>query len=80
MNCTIRQSGWTQVENPWPRAVMLALLLTGCATTTVPGDAGCVSYAEARLSRPSAETITQVPSDWASWVADLDDRMTGTCR
>jgi len=58
----------------------LAVLLTGCATTMVPGDAGCASYAEVRLARPSPETITQVSSDWAAWIADLDDRMTGTCR
>jgi hypothetical protein len=46
----------------------------------VPGDAACISYAEARLARPPAETVTQVPPDWADWIADLDDRMTGTCR
>lgn len=61
-------------------AAALAILLSGCATTTVPGDAGCISYAEARLARPPAETVTQVPPDWADWIADLDDRMTGTCR
>jgi protein involved in temperature-dependent protein secretion len=44
------------------------------------GDAGCASYAEARLARPPAETVTEVPTDWADWIADLDDRMTGTCR
>ncbi|MEM0935168.1 MAG: hypothetical protein AAGJ91_04585 [Pseudomonadota bacterium] len=44
------------------------------------GDAGCASYAEARLARPPAETAATVPPDWADWVADLDDRMTGTCR
>ncbi len=80
MNYTIRQGGWIQVARRWPRAAMLALLLTGCATTTVPGDAGCISYAEARLARPPAGTITEVPPDWAGWIADLDDRMTGTCR
>ena len=48
---------------------MLAILLTGCA-----------SYAEARLARPTADTIAVVPPDWANWIADLDDRMTGTCR
>ena len=48
---------------------VLAILLTGCA-----------SYAEARLARPPAETVAAVPPDWASWIADLDDRMTGTCR
>jgi hypothetical protein len=44
------------------------------------GDAGCASYAEARLVRPPAETVAEVPSAWADWIADLDDRMTGTCR
>jgi len=44
------------------------------------GDAGCASYAEARLARPAAETVAEVPHAWANWIADLDDRMTGTCR
>jgi hypothetical protein len=39
-----------------------------------------MAYAEARLARPAAETVAAVPPDWASWIADLDDRMTGTCR
>ena len=56
------------------------ILLTGCAATTGAGDAGCASYAEARLTRPDAETVAEVPPDWANWIADLDDRMTGTCR
>ena len=57
-----------------------ALLLTGCATTMVGGSAGCLAYAEARLSLPPVETITAVPAPWAEWVARTDDRMTGTCR
>ena len=61
-------------------AAALAILLTGCAATMGGGDAGCASYAEARLARPPAETVAAVPPDWASWIADLDDRMTGTCR
>ncbi|MBX3730568.1 MAG: hypothetical protein KF858_15425 [Candidatus Sumerlaeia bacterium] len=44
------------------------------------GNAGCAAYAEARLARPPAETVAAVPPDWADWIADLDDRMTGTCR
>ncbi|MBL4543159.1 MAG: hypothetical protein JKP97_15410 [Rhodobacteraceae bacterium] len=44
------------------------------------GDAGCASFAEARLARPPAETVAAVPPHWADWIADLDDRMTGTCR
>jgi hypothetical protein len=44
------------------------------------GDAGCASYAEARLARPAVETVAAMPPAWADWIADLDDRMTGTCR
>ena len=61
-------------------AAALAIPLTGCAATMGAGDAGCASYAEARLARPAAATIAEVQSDWAEWIADLDDRMTGTCR
>ena len=61
-------------------AAALAIPLTGCAATMGAGDAGCASYAEARLGRPAAETTAEVPPDWADWIADLDDRMTGTCR
>jgi len=61
-------------------AATLAILLAGCAATTVPGDAGCIAYAEARLTRPPAATVAEVPPDWARWIADLDDRMTGVCR
>jgi len=61
-------------------AAALAILLTGCGATMGAGDAGCASYSEARLARPPAETVGTVPPDWADWIADLDDRMTGTCR
>ena len=61
-------------------AAALAIPLTGCAATMGGGDAGCASYAEARLAQPPAETVTDVPPHWAAWIADLDDRMTGTCR
>jgi hypothetical protein len=54
--------------------------LSGCAGTTVGGDAGCAAYAEARLARPAVETLATVPRPWAEWIADLDDRLTGTCR
>jgi len=50
------------------------------AATMGGGDAGCASYAEARLARPPASAVAAVPPEWASWIADLDDRMTGTCR
>jgi len=59
---------------------ILAILLTGCAATMGAGDAGCASYAEARMGRPPASAAAAVPPDWADWIADLDDRMTGTCR
>jgi len=39
-----------------------------------------MAYGEARLARPPATTIATVPPAWAHWIADLDDRMTGTCR
>ena len=61
-------------------AAALAIPLTGCAATMGAGDAGCASYAEARLARPAAETVAAMPPAWADWIADLDDRMTGTCR
>ena len=61
-------------------AATMAILLSGCAATMAGGNAGCISYAEARLARPPAATVTQVPPAWADWIADLDDRMTGTCR
>ncbi|MBL4559259.1 MAG: hypothetical protein JKP98_26085 [Rhodobacteraceae bacterium] len=61
-------------------AAALAILLSGCAATMGAGDAGCASFAEARLARPPAETVAAVPPHWADWIADLDDRMTGTCR
>jgi len=61
-------------------AAALAILLSGCAATMGAGDAGCASYAEARLARPPAETVAEVPPAWANWIADLDDRMTGSCR
>ena len=59
---------------------LLAILLTGCAATMGAGDAGCTSYAEARLARPPASAVADVPPIWATWIADLDDRMTGACR
>lgn len=57
-----------------------AMTLSSCATTTPSGDAGCLAYAEARLSIPPAETIAVVPQPWRRWVVDTDTRMTGTCR
>mgnify|MGYP005843839571 CR=1 FL=1 len=76
-----RQSdGSTVAVTRFAKVAMLAILLSGCAATTVPGDAGCASYAEARLARPPVETVAEVPPAWADWTADLDDRMTGTCR
>jgi hypothetical protein len=59
-------------------AGLLVLPLTGCARTAAGGDAGCLSYAEARLAMPPAETVPSGP--WGDWIADADDRMTGACR
>ncbi len=80
MHDAIRQTGWTPGARRFVTGAMLAFLLTGCATTTMPGDAGCASYGEARLARPPSETVADLPPAWADWIADLDDRMTGTCR
>jgi hypothetical protein len=60
--------------------VPLAVLLPGCTASAPATDAGCIAYAEARLARPPAETVREVPPRWADWIADLDDRMTGVCR
>lgn len=57
-------------------ALLAATLTSGCMTTTAGGDAGCQGYGEARLSMPRPLD----PSPLSSWVADLDDRMTGICR
>lgn len=57
-------------------ASLATLLISGCATTTGSGS-GCASYAEARLAMPQ-ETLAD--NAWGRWVADTDDRMTGTCR
>ena len=73
----MRKSVWIAAARPWRLATLLALLLiSGCATTTVVGDAGCVSYGEARLTMP--RPLGDGPL--ATWIAALDDRMTGTCR
>ena len=60
----------------WLMVASVAALMTGCAQTTASGDAGCASYGEARLSMPRPLGVGPL----ASWVADLDDRMTGACR
>ena len=57
--------------------MVASLFLTGCAKTMAVGDAGCASYREARLDMPPPDTV---PSGaWGDWIADTDDRMTGTC-
>lgn len=58
--------------------LLAATLTTGCATTMPTGDAGCASYAEARLFMPRAVPLP--PGAWGGWIADTDDRMTGACR
>lgn len=73
-----RLTDWSRAAMLCGMAGLLALPLTGCARMTVAGDAGCLSYAEARLAMPPAETVPAGP--WGDWIADTDDRMTGACR
>jgi hypothetical protein len=56
--------------------VATALWVGGCSAAPLPTDAGCAAYGEARLDVP--RPLGGGPL--AAWVADLDDRMTGTCR
>lgn len=74
------RSGWREGVRRFWRGGMWAILLSGCVGTTGSGDAGCPAYAEARLGRPAAASVAAVPPEWQAWIADLDDRMTGTCR
>ena len=80
MHWKIRSDASNVAAMRYATAAMLAILLSGCAATTAGGNAGCISYAEARLARPPAASVADVPPAWADWIADLDDRMTGTCR
>ena len=80
MRSRTRLSGRSAGARLFMTVAVLAVLLTGCKTTMRAGDAGCSAYAEARLGYPASATVAGVPSDWAGWIADLDDRMTGTCR
>ena len=57
--------------------IAAAALTSGCAATMAAGDAGCMAYGEARLAMPG-DPLPAGP--WGEWVADTDDRMTGTCR
>jgi len=75
-----RKIDWTGAARRFAM-VAATTLLTGCVATMgggSEGGAGCAAYSEARLSIPPAQTLPAGP--WGSWVADLDDRMTGTCR
>ena len=77
-----RKIDWTGAARRFAM-VAATTLLTGCVATMgggSEGGAGCAAYSEARLSIPAVETIAGVPAPWASWIADTDDRMTGTCR
>ena len=74
----MHKSAWNGAAKLLFVAVMAALLLTGCARTMASGDAGCGSYGEARLTMPDADIVPL--GKWGDWIADLDDRMTGTCR
>lgn len=53
--------------------LLLALALAGCVQT-VPGDAGCMVYAQQRATMPP---LGMDPLD--EWVAVLDSSMTGAC-
>lgn len=71
------------VSNGLKRVGMLFVILgiflpmSSCGVTTVSGDAGCVSYAEARLDMPREVPL---PRDaWGSWIGKTDTRMSGTC-
>jgi hypothetical protein len=58
-------------------ALLAATLAAGCGLTTPSGaDAGCEVYGSQRLSMPRPLDTSPL----ASWVADLDDGMTGACR
>lgn len=57
------------------RWIIICVLLGACATNT---DAGCISYGIARSAMPADEVLPD--GAWGNWVADTDDRMTGTCR
>lgn len=57
--------------------IAATLLTSGCAETTAVGDAGCASYGEARLALPV--DYLRVGEPLSEWIADTDDRMTGTC-
>lgn len=56
----------------------ISLLTSGCVITTAAGDPGCIAYGEARLAMPRAVALPT--GAWGVWIADLDDRMSGTCR
>lgn len=58
----------------------LTILLSGCGATMAGGDAGCLSYGEARIAMPPPETLAELTPSWQAWIADTDDRMTGACR
>lgn len=72
----MRKDGWKKVAMLSAMAGAV-ILTTGCARTMAGGDAGCTSYGEARLSMPDKPVP---PGAWGGWVANTDDRMTGTCR
>lgn len=74
----MQSRGWKTAIGPW-LVVAATIPLSGCAGTTASGgDAGCLGYAIARAQMPPAQSVPA--GAWGAWIADLDDRMTGTCR
>ena len=61
-------------------AAMLTTFLSGCAGTMASGDAGCLSYGEARRERPSDDAFRASDPEVVAWVGEVDARMTGACR
>jgi len=71
------KSGWKRGVTVFVSMMVLTPLSVCGATTGVGTNAGCGSYAEARLDMPRSEPLPSGP--WGVWIADTDDRLTGAC-
>lgn len=60
------------------QGAVLMLLLTACAGAMIVG-AGCRTYAEARLDRPSDAVMRLAPASLVNWLDSLDAGMTTAC-